>query len=269
MHIINLCIHHKESDALKKAYQHLQVGAEVNEKIANCWYDDSGENISYKNKQYSELTGLYWFWKNKAHLYDAVIINHYRREFVDATSKPLTNLELEQYLTNFDCIAPYPKKYPLSLYDVYNTMHYKKDIDIMCEIVCEKYPCYQDIKTFYQKNNTMCLWNMFGLKTVEFNKMMEFIFSVLFEVEKRIDISNYSVQQQRVFGFLSERLIAYYLMKNFKKIKYVNVKFQDKNDKIHIFSQMSKVWDVIYFVQKPFHNLNVQILKKIKKSKSK
>lgn len=39
--------------------------------------DDTGENISDKNCYYSELTGLYWVWKN-CHDVDYVGTCHYR-----------------------------------------------------------------------------------------------------------------------------------------------------------------------------------------------
>lgn len=45
------------------------------------------------------------------------------------------------------------------------------------------------------------------MKTPYFNEYCEFVFSVLSKVEKQIDISNYSVQEARVFGYLSELLI--------------------------------------------------------------
>ena len=52
------------------------VGKGQNKK--NYLSDNIGINISNKNKNYSELTALYWIWKNdKSSSY--VSIEHYRR----------------------------------------------------------------------------------------------------------------------------------------------------------------------------------------------
>ena len=53
----------------------------------------------------------------------------------------------------------------------------------------------------------------------------EWLFDILFEVEKRIDISNYSVYQKRVFGFLAERMFNICLYKNKIKVYSASVDF--------------------------------------------
>lgn len=45
-----------------KDYVPLQVGAE-NKQSLGFLQDNVGNNISYKNSNYCELTGLYWFGK--------------------------------------------------------------------------------------------------------------------------------------------------------------------------------------------------------------
>ena len=47
-----------------------------------------------------------------------------------------------------------------------------------------------------------------------FNQYCDWLFDVLFEVEKLLDISSYSANDARVFGFLSERLLDVWLETN-------------------------------------------------------
>ena len=49
--------------------------------LENCIGDDTGINISHLNRQYCELTGIFWVWKNINKYQDAEYIGfmHYRR----------------------------------------------------------------------------------------------------------------------------------------------------------------------------------------------
>lgn len=57
----------------------LLVGAEKSNLSGFDYYDNLGKNISYKNKNYCELTGIYWLWKNVSD--DYIGVEHYRRLF--------------------------------------------------------------------------------------------------------------------------------------------------------------------------------------------
>ncbi len=61
-------------------YTPLQVGAALSsEHFPEYTWDDTGDNISIKNKQYNELTALYWARHNSQA--DIVGLVHYRRYF--------------------------------------------------------------------------------------------------------------------------------------------------------------------------------------------
>lgn len=72
---------HKEYDKFPSLdiYEPIQVGAAVGEHLGYL-ADDSGDNISLKNKFFCELTAHYWVWKNSNE--DVVGVVHYRRYFV-------------------------------------------------------------------------------------------------------------------------------------------------------------------------------------------
>lgn len=58
----------------------IQVGTALTSQTINAdYFDNEGCNISDKNKQYCELTGLYWIWKHAKE--DYIGLAHYRRHF--------------------------------------------------------------------------------------------------------------------------------------------------------------------------------------------
>ena len=61
-----------------RVYMPIQLGKDIHEDLGFLG-DNTGDNISKKQPYYSELTAIYWAWKNlKA---DYIGINHYRRYF--------------------------------------------------------------------------------------------------------------------------------------------------------------------------------------------
>ena len=62
-------------------YVPLELGAATRENHFLELRDDSGDNISARNPNYCELTGLYWAYKNLTD-YDIIGLVHYRRYFM-------------------------------------------------------------------------------------------------------------------------------------------------------------------------------------------
>ena len=70
---------------------------------------------------------------------------------------------------------------------------------------------------------------MIARKSV-YDSYCEWLFDVLFEVEKRIDIDGKDDYQKRVMGFLSERLLKVWLIANDYKVKEQPVKLMESDE---------------------------------------
>jgi hypothetical protein len=71
-----------------------------------------------------------------------------------------------------------------------------------------------------------------------FDAYCAWLFDILFELEKRLDISTYSDYDKRVFGFVSERLLDVYLITEgvaYKTLPMVNLESQHWPKKIFNF----------------------------------
>ena len=227
---------HKEYEMPKSnMYVPMLVGADFNKVTRNYKKDNIGENISYKNKNYCELTGAYWLWKNS----DADIkgLVHYRRHFMSASSKNkdisdvLTENEIIRYLESSDIIVPKLRKYYIeTMWSHYEHSHHIEGLEVTRNVIQKKYPEYLESFDNVMKNRSAHMFNMLIAKKEVFDQYHDWLFSVLFEVESNIDITNYSTSEARIFGYISELLLDVWLEKEGLEYKEVTVKFMEKQN---------------------------------------
>jgi hypothetical protein len=170
--------------------------------------DDTGENISSKNPNYCELTGLYWAWKNLVDV-DAIGLCHYRRLFKASPE------EIESLLSRTECVLPRKRNYFIeTTYSQYAHAHHAIDLDTTREIIAERYPDCLEAFDATMKSTKGHRFNMLVMKRPLLDRYCNWLFDILFELEKRLDISDYSAYDRRVFGFVGERLLDVWILAN-------------------------------------------------------
>lgn len=202
-------------------YYPLHVGHAISEDLGYL-NDDIGENISDKNKSFCEMTGVYWIWKHSKA--DIIGICHYRRYFFEE-DKILDKKQIEDILSNYDCIVGNSSKTQFdNLRQHYAEIHYERDLDICREVVAELEPSYLNAFDICMNCNLFTIGNMMIASKKIMDNYCEWVFMILFEVEKRVDISGYDEFQFRIFGYLAERLLRVWLMNNPYRVREVEVK---------------------------------------------
>lgn len=175
--------------------------------------DNVGENISNKNQNYSELTAAYWI----AHNVDEKILGfeHYRRYFVDKLGRPLTEKNMMAILEKYDAIVPQPRVFKNeTVLGYYEKNHRGSDIQMLETVINDLYPEYAESFDKVFHGHSFLQYNMLVAKKKIFVDYHQWLFDILFELEKRVDISDLDAYQGRIFGFISERLLAVWLIKN-------------------------------------------------------
>ena len=210
-------------------YLPLLVGAENNKPTWTGRRDNEGENISAKNPHYCELTGLYWAWKNLDADYVGLV--HYRRHFSDGKpwkkkwDRIITEDELKEHLRQADILLPKPRHYWIETnYSQYVHAHHAEDLEQTSKILREKYPDYVPAFEKSMRKRSGHRFNMMVMKKELLDQYCAWLFDVLQELENALDISGYNKNDQRVFGFVGERLLDVWLETNrltYKNIPYV------------------------------------------------
>ncbi len=222
-------------------YQFLHVGAEQHSevKIEGAVRDNAGEDhISHKNDIYCELSGLYYVWKNRRDV-DIIGLVHYRRFFVrqaKRTKTPndiiLTQAEIEACLKEHDVIlgTPGKKLYAVGGYftnplDVPEFAIYRNILPSLKAL----YPEYADSykEEFFRPAMSFC--NMMICRQDLFDRYCEFLFSVLFDAEKRWNDAGIGVAP-REMGYISEYLLNCWVRHNKLKVCHKPIMlFEDTN----------------------------------------
>lgn len=203
-------------------YVPLQVGTALNSPLGYL-RDDTGDNISALNGYYSELTGLYWIWKN-VHDINYVGTCHYRRYLIDENEHIMNEKQYEQIFKEYDLVTTKRVVLNNSYHYGFSANHNVTALDMTGEVIKELYPEYYD--TFIQlvNGNETYFGNMIVTSKELFDKYAEWLFTIFFEVQKRIDMeTDKDSYHRRVFGFISEFLLLVWVRVNNIKVKECKV----------------------------------------------
>lgn len=227
---IFICGHKPFDEIVKhKSYTNIFGGYKGNFEIKNGLTDNTRDNISDLNGFYSELTSIYWVWKNLK-LKDYVGFCHYRRYFDFLDNIP-------EIIDDKTIILPHLKRNLFSMRKDYAICHNVEDFDLMVDILKEKKYFEEDyLDWISNKKSDIFICNMFVMPRKHFEDYCELFFSVMNEFLQRRGFKTMEeivsfvqdnkdkylkecspnddvAYQSRIGGFLSERLFNFWVYK--------------------------------------------------------
>ncbi|MRT42182.1 DUF4422 domain-containing protein [Enterobacteriaceae bacterium RIT702] len=275
--------HHKPSAFLSSnVIKPIHVGKANSYNDICCTGDNTGENISFKNPFYCELTAQYWVWKNDLSS-EYVGFMHYRRHLNFSSDQSYD--EDVWGVINEDVISPeYEKKFGLDESSIINAIadydillpkkwsvkqagsknnyeHYKisqhlhiEDYQSAIDSLLYLYPEYAAAVKEFNTAHDGYYTNMFVMKSELFSEYSAWLFSILDDLENNFSLRNYDAQEKRVVGHISERLFNIYLIHkektiglNKKEIQRTFVKNETFNGKLKQAFESNNIPIVICF----------------------
>lgn len=252
---------HIATEAINNScYKIIEVGTVFRDKRYGNVQDDVGDNISEKNKIFAEITALYWIWKNDKNS-DILGLCHYRRYLKKTKYHALSKFFLDEStilsdLKDFDIILPEKRKTEMTVREHYimNKEIKKNELSVLREIFEETKPDYIPSFDSFFDSHELCLCNMFVTDRKNFDAYCEWLFPILFELEKRIDVKNYPSKELRICGFIPERLLNIYVLHNHLKVKYYPIELirTTKSYKIKLFIDQIGILKIIMKMKELF-----------------
>ncbi|SHG07155.1 protein of unknown function [Cnuella takakiae] len=227
----------------------IQVGAAGAQMGLGMLTDATGDHISGLNPYWSELTALYWIWKNADRsAADAWGLCHYRRYFslpqkkllflprsrsyyalnqrsLDAVVTTELYSWLQGRLQTHDVVVQQPtwahkkggKTYSIAA--AYALQHNQRDWDRTMDLIRQLFPEYDaSIKAFEQENR-LSYYNMMVARWPVWDGYLEWLFRILFALRDELG----DTAAPRLYGYLSERLMNLYLRHNGLRAAYSTI----------------------------------------------
>ncbi len=266
--IVIFPIYFKKAPIFKnEIFKPIQAGCALNEIYSGggILTDNTGDNISSKNPYYGELTATYWIWKNylkENPNIEYIGFCHYRRFFdfinkkVEPYSFKLTDYKfftnnflekntpdiIEKTVQEYDIILPrHIYNLKQTIYNQYISNHPKELIDKFIEIVKSDYPDYAECMNNFLNGHEMYLALNFVMRKDLFINWCNWIFDILFKIEKTTDLTKYKTYNEiRGQAFVAERFFNVWLKYNIEKYnlktKEINAYLlEDLNTKVYPF----------------------------------
>lgn len=194
----------------------IQVGADLTDHRICAVCDNTGEHISEKNREYCELTALYWIWKNDRAKYCG--LGHYRRHFI-LTPELLEQLER----SDIDVVLTVPVFNLPDVRTVYELDHVVADWEVMLEAIEALVPEYRVAADTLQKGTYYHAYNMLIARWEILDEYCQWLFPILKYCEEHCEQKEDSYQN-RYIGFLAERLLSIYFLHHEADYKIVHAR---------------------------------------------
>lgn len=206
MHIQIFTMTHKPfSVPSDPMYVPLQVGRALHDDLGYIG-DDTGDNISALNGYYSELTGIYWVWKNVTDA-DYVGICHYRRYLLNDAGFVFTNGELQSLLQDYDILTSKRLTLNFSYAYGFGENHSPEDLAVASDVIAELYPDFYPLYARRLQENHTYFGNMMLCSKALFDEYCAFLFPIFHAMHPRLALDDYDDYHKRLYGFISEFLL--------------------------------------------------------------
>lgn len=118
-----------------------------------------------------------------------------------------TESDYRRVLRDYDIITSKCLQYDFTYYEGYADAHNIHDLIVTGEVIREKFPeYYPDFERMVHEKHAY-FGNICVTSKKLFDEYASWLFTIFFEVEKRIDVSSYDAYHKRVYGFISEFLL--------------------------------------------------------------
>ncbi len=200
----------------------VQAGAALcRERVASL-VDCDGENISGKNGNYSELTALYWIWRNRLLQKPAdpeteyYGLAHYRR-ILELSEDDVLRLADN----GIDVVLPYPMPYEPCI-EVHHERYLRKvDWDAVLTALSELQPDYMEAFPSVLRQKYLYNYNIVLARKRVLAEYCGWLFPVLERVEELSEPKGRE-RSDRYIGYVGETLATLYFMVNRKKLNIVH-----------------------------------------------
>ena len=193
------------------------------------YLDSAGENhVSFKNPYYSEISGLYWVWKNDNS--EILGFEQYRRLFFDRSLKfwkynLMGEEKISRLLKKYDIIVANKSIFKdKTMIQQYNDAGHSRELFIrVIDFIKEK---DRNLVKDYQKildDNKLYNHNMFIAHRNIIENYLEWLFEIFENVENDLHYDQTSLTY-RSLGFIAERLFTIWLTSRNLKVKEVFVR---------------------------------------------
>lgn len=199
----------------------IQAGAALTDKRICEVLDNVGDNISDRNRDFSECSAIYWLWKN-ANKKDYIGVCHYRRHLAVTTADLAKEFEEGTDLINTIPTIMFP-----SINEFFTkNFFYDKDVQLIEEAVEKMFPEYMQAYKEMGDGFIYLANNIFIMKKEWFERMCEFVFSIILYVDDFYREQGF-VRQDRYAGYIFEYLYTVFVRHHAKEMKivYADMKF--------------------------------------------